>query len=105
MVLGDCALLPHDHGAGTMVLNLSLAPFCFEEENIRKMPALFKGYFMMGGSQVQVTVADAKKIQAAFDHPEEHKDLIVRIGGFTDYFYKQSREIQRVVLERTIYGF
>ena len=45
------------------------------------MPALFKGYFMMGGSQVQVTVADAKKIQAAFDHPEEHKDLIVRIGG------------------------
>lgn len=105
VVLGDCALLPHDHGAGTMVLNLSLAPFCFEEENIRKMPALFKGYFMMGGSQVQVTVADAKKIQAAFDHPEEHKDLIVRIGGFTDYFYKQSREIQRVVLERTIYGF
>lgn len=104
-VLRDCAMLPHNHGAGTIVLNLSLAPFCFEQENIRKMPALFKGYFTLGGSQVQVTVADAEKIQAAYDHPEEHKDLIVRIGGFTDYFYKQSREIQRVVLERTIHGF
>lgn len=104
-VLGDCAKLPHDHGAGTIVLNLSLAPFCFGEENIRKMPALFKGYFTLGGSQVQVTVADAKKIQDAYEHPEEHKDLIVRIGGFTDYFYKQSREIQRVVMERTIHGF
>ena len=104
-VLRDCAALPHEHGAGTIVLNLSLSPFCFSQGNIRKMPALFQGYFALGGSQVQVTVADAEKIRAAWEHPEEHRDLIVRIGGFTDYFYKQSREIQRVVLERTIHGF
>ena len=103
-VLSDCALLPHEHGAGTLVLNLSLSPFCFTEENIDKMPALFAGYFSMGGSQVQVNVADKQKLLEAYENPEAHKDLIVRVGGFTDYFYKQSREIQRVIVERTIHA-
>lgn len=103
-LLSDCALLPHEHGAGTMVLNLSLAPSCFTEDKIEKMPALFLGYFSMGGSQVQVNVTDKETLLDAYENPEAHRNLIVRVGGFTDYFYKQSKEIQRVIVDRTLHA-
>ena len=99
-LLTDCSALPHEQGCGTLVLNMRLAQECFSDGLIGKLEDLFRGYFRMGGSQVQVSVLDEKTLQDALEHPEEHRDLIVRVGGFTDYFYRQTREIQRSIVER-----
>ena len=99
-LLADVSALPHKKGCGTMVLNLRLAKECFSPDLIGKLPDLFRGYFRMGGSQVQVSVLDEETLRDALNHPDDHRDLIVRVGGFTDYFYKQTKDIQRSIVER-----
>ena len=71
------------------------------ETGIRSFISLAKAYFDEGGQTLQVNVLSAKELQDAFDHPENHKDLIVRVGGFSEYFVRLNRELQRNVLMRT----
>ena len=50
---------------------------------------------------MQINVLDGEKLKAAQLHPEEYKDLVVRIGGYSDYFVKLSPEMQAEVILRT----
>lgn len=105
-VLVDAASLPQDKAIGTAVMNLKLNPDCFQDENKRtKIKNLFQGYLSMCGTQIQVTVIDHEMLQQAFDCPEEHEDLIVRVGGFSDYFVNLSRELQKSVVDRMLHTF
>ena len=61
-------------------------------------------YFDMGGMQLQVNVVDQAVLQDAVAHPENHEDLIVRIGGYSEYFNRLSPELKQTVLERTEHG-
>jgi hypothetical protein len=47
---------------------------------------LIRGYFKLGGHHVQFNVVDAATLRAAREHPEEHRDLIVRVAGYSAYF-------------------
>ena len=49
---------------------------------------------------MQFNCISSDVLREAQRRPEEHRDLIVRVGGFTDYFYRQTREIQRSIVER-----
>ena len=74
------------------------------ETGIRSFISLAKTYFDEGGQTLQVNVLSAEELQDAFDHPENHKNLIVRVGGFSEYFVRLNRELQRNVLMRTEQG-
>jgi len=90
---------------GTCVLNLLLEPQAFDTKDQRaKLRALFTTYFAQGGSQLQINVVDEEVLRDAYDHPDKHGDLFVRIAGYNDYYVKQSREIQAEILERSRHG-
>ncbi|MDP8225582.1 MAG: pyruvate formate lyase family protein [Candidatus Lernaella stagnicola] len=66
-----------------------------------KWIALMQTYFQMGGAQIQPTVASAETLRAAQVDPEAHRDLIVKVGGYSTYFVDLGQEIQNEIIHRT----
>ncbi len=69
----------------------------------KKIKDLILTYFQAGGLQLQITVADAETLKDAFICPEKYDGLIVRIGGFTEYFNRLTTELKQEVIKRTCY--
>lgn len=63
--------------------------------------ALAKAYFAGGGQQYTVTIVSPEDLIDAKEHPENHRNLIVRVGGYSDYFVNLDGELQDNVIERT----
>ena len=63
--------------------------------------SLAKAYFANYGQQLSVTVVSADELKDAQLHPENHRNLIVRVGGFSDYFANLSKDLQDNVIKRT----
>lgn len=85
---------------GTPVLNIRV-----QKSFLKKaLKPLVQGYFKQGGMQVQISCISSDEIRAAMARPEEHQNLIVRIGGYSEYFTRLSPELQQTVLERTEFG-
>lgn len=101
-MLSSTAVLPQMHGLGTMILNLRVNIGMLGSPELRaKLRALLQAYFALGGMQVQITALDAAKLQDALIHPDDHADLIVRIGGYTEYFNRLDKHLQQEVVKRT----
>ena len=83
---------------GVPVLNFNLNPD-FKNEILK---ALIVGYMKQGGIQMQITCISRELLEEAYRNPEEHKNLIVRVGGYSEYFYRLSDELKRMVINRTI---
>ncbi len=66
--------------------------------------ALAKAYFAGGGQQYTVTVVSPEDLLDAKEHPENHRNLIVRVGGYSDYFINLDEALQDNVIERTFTG-
>ena len=63
--------------------------------------ALAKAYFAGGGQQYTVTVVSPEDLLDAKVHPENHRNLIVRVGGYSDYFVNLNADLQDNVISRT----
>jgi len=91
---------------GTPVFNLRLHKQLFQTaEGRRRIEDLVRTFFDLGGMQMQITVADAATLREAIAHPDRHRDLAVRVGGFSARFTELSRDLQEMVLRRTEHGF
>ena len=66
-----------------------------------QLKALVRSYFDLGGMQLQINVLDQETLRRACAKPEDYPDLIVRLGGYSEYFVRLSTELRRSVLERT----
>jgi formate C-acetyltransferase len=87
---------------GGALLNLKLAPALLADETgIDNLAHLVRTYFGMGGHHVQFNVVRAETLREAQARPESHRDLIVRVAGYSDYFCDLSRELQDEILSRT----
>ena len=64
--------------------------------------ALAKAFFAGGGQQYTITVVSHEDLLDAKEHPENHRNLIVRVGGYSDYFVNLNNELQDNVIERTL---
>ena len=71
------------------------------DASIDKLIAYTNVYMNAGGSHIQYNIIDSKELQEAKTSPEQHKSLIVRIGGFSAYFVQLSPEIQDDVIRRS----
>ena len=63
--------------------------------------ALAKTFFSYGGQQYTVTVVSPKDLLDAKEHPDNHRNLIVRVGGYSDYFVNLNEALQDNVIKRT----
>jgi len=101
-MLRSVAGLRQEHAPGTLVVNIRLARSLFASPSGREqVKSLISAYFAMGGLQLQVNVVDQAVLRDAIAHPERHGDLIVRIGGYSEYFNRLDETLRRGLLERT----
>lgn len=85
-------------------LTLEFASSMFrEEDSIKKVAALVKAYIDMGGHQLQLNAVNTEKLKDAQAHPENHRQLVVRIWGWSAYFVELDKEYQDHVLRRQQY--
>ncbi len=103
-MLASVTRLPLKRGLGTMILNLRISASLLSSKDMRnKLKALILSYFELDGIQIQLTVLDRHQLNDALEHPEEHENLIVRVGGYTEYFNRLSDPLKREILKRTEY--
>jgi pyruvate formate-lyase/glycerol dehydratase family glycyl radical enzyme len=87
---------------GGTLLNQKFAPQFFENnENISKLSSLIRSYFRMNGHHIQFNVVSAATLRDAQKHPEKHRDLIVRVAGYSDYFNDLGEDLQNEIILRT----
>ena len=65
------------------------------------MKNIVKTYISRGGFEMQINVIDKETLEKAVENPEQYKDLVVRIGGYSDYFTRISPQMQKEVILRT----
>jgi pyruvate formate-lyase/glycerol dehydratase family glycyl radical enzyme len=100
-VFRSAAKMDHIKTGGTL-LNMKFTPSLIEgDEGIDRMRHLVRGYFEMSGHHVQFNVVDADTLRAAQADPDSHRDLIVRVAGYSDYFCDLSEALQEEIIERT----
>ena len=68
----------------------------------QKIAALIRGYMKTHGSQLQFNIVDSQTLIDAKKHPEMHKDLLVRIGGYSDFFVTIPEKLQDEIISRTM---
>lgn len=100
-VLKSAAKMDHVKTGGTL-LNLKFTPSLLEgEAGIDHLLALVRTYFRLDGHHVQFNVVRAETLREAQAHPERHRDLIVRVAGYSDYFVDCSAALQEEIIHRT----
>jgi trans-4-hydroxy-L-proline dehydratase len=100
-VLRSAARMDHVRTGGTL-LNLKLTPALLADDaGLDRLVHLVRGYFRMDGHHVQFNVVDRATLLAAQADPGSHRDLIVRVAGYSDYFCDLSRALQDEIIERT----
>ncbi|CCO07146.1 trans-4-hydroxy-L-proline dehydratase [Desulforamulus hydrothermalis] len=100
-VLKSAAKMDHLRTGGTL-LNQKFNPAAVAgEEGLQGMAALVRTYFNLDGHHIQFNVIDRQTLLEARQRPEEYKDLIVRVAGYSDYFHNLSKELQDEIIART----
>jgi formate C-acetyltransferase len=100
-VIKSAAKMDHVKTGGTL-LNMKFSPSLLEgEKGIDNLHSLVRSYFKMDGHHMQFNVVGAGKLREAQEKPEQFRDLIVRVAGYSDYFCDLSRALQDEIIQRT----
>ncbi len=104
-VIKSCSKMDHCSTGGTL-LNQKFTPKAVAgEKGLENMANLVRSYFALDGHHIQFNVIDRETLREAQRHPEEYRDLIVRVAGYSDYFRNLSRALQDEIIERTEQSF
>jgi formate C-acetyltransferase len=100
-VLRSVAKMDHVRTGGTL-LNQKFTPqLLADEEGLDQLVSLIRTYFRLDGHHIQFNVVDAATLRAAQAHPDQHRDLIVRVAGYSDYFCDLGPALQEEIIART----
>ena len=100
-VVKSLTKLDHVKSGGTLLNQRFLPSMMRKEEDIKKLGQLIRSYFTLGGHHIQFNVVDTATLYAAQACPEDYKDLLVRMAGYSDYFNDMNADLQQEVIERT----
>jgi formate C-acetyltransferase len=100
-VVKSAAKMDHLKTGGTL-LNMKFTPSLLKDEHgIDMLTHLVRSYFKLDGHHVQFNVVTAETLRKAQSQPDAHRDLIVRVAGYSDYFCDLSDELQEEIIART----
>ncbi len=86
---------------GTLLNQRFLPSLLKRDEDIMKLGKLIRTYFSLGGHHIQFNIVDTATLYAAQENPEDYKDLLVRMAGYSDYFNDMNADLQQEVIDRT----
>ena len=100
-VIRSAARMDHARTGGTL-LNQKFTPqLVSTPDGLDKVARLVRSYFGLGGHHIQFNVVTAATLRAAQAEPDKHRDLIVRVAGYSDYFCDLTRALQDEIIART----
>ncbi|MBQ4620070.1 MAG: formate C-acetyltransferase/glycerol dehydratase family glycyl radical enzyme, partial [Clostridia bacterium] len=91
----------HTELIGGVAVNMKFSKKTLTNQSSETVKHLIKTYIDRGGFEIQLNVVDRETLLKAQAKPDEYNDLVVRIGGYSDYFVRISPEMQAEVIERT----
>ncbi len=92
----------HAQAGSGFILNLKFSKNLLQKERgFLAIKSLMKTFMTCGGQQLSPMVVSREELEDALINPEKHKNLIVRVGGYSEYFVKLSPELQQNVIKRT----
>jgi len=100
-VVKSLSKIDHAKSGGTLLNQRFLPSLLKRDKDMEKLGHLVRSYFTLGGHHIQFNVVDTATLLAAQKSPEDYKDLLVRMAGYSDYFNDMNADLQREVIERT----
>ena len=100
-VIKSAAKMDHARTGGTL-LNQKFTPHLLKDDDgLNKLVQLVRTYFKLDGHHIQFNVVDAATLRSAQQNPEQYRDLIVRVAGYSDYFCDLTQALQDEIIART----
>jgi pyruvate formate-lyase/glycerol dehydratase family glycyl radical enzyme len=104
-VINSASKIDHSIASNGTLLNQRFNPATLEgDAGTQNLAALIKTYFEKGGFHIQFNVVSSETLRAAQEKPEDYKDLLVRVAGYSAYFTALSPEVQDNIIRRTEQG-
>ena len=100
-VIKSLGKLDQTQSGGTL-LNVRFVPSLLKrDEDLMKLVSLIRTYFRMGGHHIQFNIVDTQTLLDAQQQPDDYKDLLVRVAGYSDYFNDMTEQLQNEIIART----
>ncbi|MCQ2131180.1 MAG: glycyl radical protein [Bacteroidales bacterium] len=88
--------------SGGTLLNVRFVPALLKrDEDLKKFSSLIREYFKLGGHHIQFNIVDTATLEDAQLHPDNYRDLLVRVAGYSDYFNDMTAQLQNEIIART----
>jgi len=88
--------------SGGTLLNVRFIPALLRrEQDMKKFGELIREYFKLGGHHIQFNIVDTETLLEAQKNPDEFRDLLVRVAGYSDYFNDMTAQLQNEIIART----
>ncbi len=100
-VVRSLTKLDQTMSGGTLLNQRFLPSLLKRDEDIVRLGQLIRSYFNQGGHHIQFNIVDTATLYAAQENPEEYKDLLVRMAGYSDYFNDMNADLQQEIIDRT----
>jgi formate C-acetyltransferase len=100
-VTRSAAKIDHIRTGGTLLNQKFLPQVLADDTGITKLAQLVRTYFRMDGHHIQFNVVDAQTLKKARQVPDDYRDLIVRVAGYSDYFVDLTPDLQDEIIRRT----
>ncbi|MEG0890299.1 MAG: glycyl radical protein [Bacteroidales bacterium] len=100
-VVKSLGKLDQKKSGGTLLNQRFIPNLLKKESDIEKLGKLVRTYFMLGGHHIQFNIVDTPTLRNAQQHPENYRDLLVRMAGYSDYFNDMNLDYQEEIIERT----
>ena len=97
--------LDHSGVTGGYALNIKINPeLVTTEAGTKALRTLIAAYVDAGGPQIQFNFVNVEELKKAKEHPADYRNLIVRIGGYCEYFINLDSVLQDEIITRTVHG-
>lgn len=103
-VLKSVGKIDHVRTGGTLLNQRFLPDVLKDESGLRKLASLVRTYFRFDGHHIQFNVVDSDTLRKAQANPEQYRDLIVRVAGYSDYFCVLDPALQNEIIQRTAHS-
>lgn len=103
-VMKSLAKLPQVRTGGTLLNQRFLPEALKDDDSLDRLSSLIRTYFKLGGHHVQFNIVDTETLRAAQKKPEDYRNLLVRVAGYSDYFVDLDRNHQEEIISRHAFG-
>ena len=104
-VLKSMGKVDHVEYFGGTILNMRMDPAVFEKEDgVKRLVDFIRSFVDQKVFHMQINVVSSDTLRAAQSEPEKHRDLLVKVAGYSAYFVQLSQSLQDGIIARTEHG-